>query len=164
MIRKNGCLDNVVKMPMKTITSHQIETFLNCKTIAIAGASRNAQSFSAQVATHLKKLGYNLFLINPNFEQAEEKITSINALSQDVNNLLIITPKSQTEAVLKQAIDKGIKNIWIQQTADTPEAIKLGLESNINLIYGQCIFMFTQPTGIHKFHYQLKKLFGGLPR
>ncbi len=164
MILKNGCPDNVVSMPMNKTTLHQIETFLNCKTIAIAGASRNAQSFSAQVATHLKKLGYNLFLINPNFEQTEEKITSINALSQDVNNLLIITPKSQTETVLKQAIDKGIKNIWIQQTSDTPEAIKLGLESNINLVYGQCIFMFTKPSGIHKFHYQLKRVFGSLPR
>jgi predicted CoA-binding protein len=164
MILKNGCPDNVFSMPMKTITLYQIETFLNCKTIAIAGASRNAKSFSAQVAVHLKKLGYSLFLINPNFEQTEQKLISISNLPEGINNLLIITPKNQTESVLKQAIDKGIKNIWIQQTSDTPEAITLGLENNINLIYRQCIFMFTQPTGIHKFHYGLKKFFGSVPK
>jgi len=65
---------------------------------------------------------------------------------------------------MKQTVDKGINNVWIQQQSETPEALKLGKENGINTIHHQCIFMFTQPTGIHKFHRGIKQFFGGLPK
>jgi len=152
---------------MKPVTKQNIDDFLNCKTIAIAGVSRNEKSFSAQVAVHLQQLGYELWQINPNFDQTllkEKKVKTISEMPPNVNNLLILTSSSQTESVLQQAIEKGIKQIWIQQKSDTPTTLKMGFESGINMIYGHCIFMFSQPEGFHKFHYNLKKFFGGIPK
>ena len=86
------------------------------------------------------------------------------ALPICVESLLVMTPKPQTAGVVKEARAKGIKNIWIQQMSDTPEAI-LALEgSGINVITKECIMMFHNPTGIHKFHRGLKKFFGRLPK
>lgn len=152
---------------MELITKQKIEHFLDCKTMAIVGASRHESSFSAQVAKHLNELGYNLWYVNPGFDPHEAKsqrVQSITMLPAEVNHLLVLTNKTQTESVMHQAIAKGIKNVWIQQESETPEALELTRGIGMNVIHHQCIFMFTQPTGIHKFHHRLKKFFGGLPK
>jgi len=152
---------------MELITKQKIDHFLDCKTMAIAGASRDEKSFSAQVAMHLNKLGYNLWFVNPAFEPHEAKnqrIPSIAMLPSDVNHLLVLTNKTRTESVMQEAISKGIQNIWIQQQSETPEALELARKNGVNTIHHHCIFMFSQPEGMHKFHYRIKKFFGGMPK
>ncbi len=152
---------------MQPITQQQISRFVAGETIAIAGASRNEKCFSAEVAKHLKELDYKLWLINPNYETNDIencKVQSIEKLPDTVNHLLVLTPATETGKVVQQAIEKGIDNIWIQQKSETSEAIELALAHKVNLIHHQCIFMFTRPTGIHKFHYTIKRVFGSLPK
>jgi len=150
---------------MELITLKKINHFLDCKTMAIAGASRNEKSFSAQVAKHLTKLGYNLWFVNPGFEPnqtANQRVQSVSALPEGIH-LLVLTPQNQTESVMQQAVDKGIKDVWIQQQSETIEAVNLARTNSINLVHGHCIYMFSQPEGMHKFHHRIKKLFGSLP-
>jgi len=150
---------------MELITLQKINHFLDCKTMAIAGASRNEKSFSAQVAKHLTKLGYNLWFVNPGFEPnqtANQRVQSVSQLPEGIH-LLIMTPRNQTEAVMQQAVDKGIKDVWIQQQSETIEAVNQARAHSINLVHGHCIYMFSQPEGMHKFHHRIKKLFGSLP-
>ena len=152
---------------MQPITQQQINRFVAGNTIAIAGASRNEKSFSAEVAKHLKELNYKLWFVNPYYETDEpenSKVQSIKKLPNDVKHLLVLTPATETESVVKQAIEKGMDNIWIQQTSETSAAIELAQNNNVNLIHHQCIFMFTKPTGIHKFHYTIKRIFGTIPK
>ena len=152
---------------MELISKRTIDHFLDCKSMAIAGASRDEKSFSAQVAKQLSKLGYNLWYVNPQFEPDEvetQRLQSVEMLPPTVNHLLVLTPKSQTESVVLQAIEKGIQDVWIQQQSETPEALKLAWQNNISIVHHQCIFMFTEPEGIHKFHHRVKKFFGGLPK
>ena len=81
----------------------------------------------------------------------------------EIENLLIAVPKSQTIDVAKQAKEKGVKRIWIQQMSDTTEALEMVKEAGIELIAKKCIFMFAEPvSGVHKFHRFIAKLFGGL--
>jgi predicted CoA-binding protein len=152
---------------MQLITQQQIKDFVSSANMAIAGASRNEKSFSADVAKHLAALNYKLWFVNPNFDNSEittYKVRAISDLPEDVKHLLVLTPAIETESVVNQAIEKGINNIWIQQKSETTAAIKLAQQNKVNLIHHHCIFMFTKPTGVHKFHRNIKKLFGTLPR
>jgi len=152
---------------MQLISIQNIDRFLNGKIIAVAGASRKEKSFSASVCSHLWTKGYTVVRINPNFvtnNTSKNEFKSVSDLPEGVNSLLVLTNPAQTLSVVKQAIDRGIKNIWIQQKSETPEAIALCRANELNLIYNHCIFMFTHPEGMHKFHYNLKKFFGGIPK
>lgn len=152
---------------MELISKQKIDHFLDCQSLAIAGASRDEKSFSAQVAKQLVKLGYNLWYVNPRFEPQEaqnQRVQSVSMLPAHVNHLLVLTPKAQTESVVQQAVTQGIKNLWIQQYSETPKALELARQNNIDTVHHQCIFMYTQPEGIHKFHHRVKKLFGTLPK
>lgn len=150
---------------MKTSSRQDIDNFIKARTVAIAGVSRNVQSFSAQAVTHLSKQGYELLLVNPAFENSPDShhFKQVSDLPDNINYLLVLTPPAQTLEVIKQAIKKGIKNIWIQQYSETSEALLLAQSASINLVFGHCIFMFTQPEGFHKFHYNIKRIFRSLP-
>ena len=148
-------------------TLNDITEFLAPKKLAIAGASRNPKKFGGIVFAELKKRGFELFPVNPNAQdiQGVTCVKSVADLPDNVENLFVATPKNETSSVVQQAIDKGIKRIWIQLSADTPEAVELAQKNQVSIIYGKCIFMFAEPvSGVHSFHRWLSKLFGGYPK
>lgn len=67
---------------MQPITQQQINRFVAGKTIAIAGASRNEKSFSAEVAKHLNELNYKLWFVNPNYETDEPQNSKVQSISK----------------------------------------------------------------------------------
>jgi len=145
----------------------QISKFLDTKRIAIAGVSRNPQKFGHQAYQHLQERGYELFPVNPNAGVTDDLpyYISISDLPEEVKHLYIVTNKKETEKAVMEAIAHGIDHIWIQRTSETAEAIVIAREAGVNLITGECIFMWTEPvTGVHRFHRSLRKFFGLLPR
>ena len=143
-----------------------IDQFLEPKKLALAGVSRNSKKFGYAIYKELKDQGYQLFPINPNAEEIDGQkcFHSISDLPDDADRLFIVTPKNETKNIVQQAIDRGIKKIWIQQMSQSTEAVSLAKENKIELIQKECIFMFANPKGIHKFHTILKKFFGGYPK
>ena len=148
------------------ISKQQITDFLAHDPIAAVGVSRNPKKFGYQVFKELRQKGLNLIPINPNTEEIDgvKTVASVSELSPDVQALYIVTGKANTLEVVRQAREKGIKHIWIQQTSDTPEALAELKGEDINLIYKQCILMHHEPNSIHKFHRSIKGFFGGLPK
>ncbi len=143
----------------------QIEKFLTSGPVAMAGVSRNRKKFSTVAFRELRKKGLDLVPVNPNCDEIEgiKAWRNVKDIPADIRSLLIITPKTATEEVVKEAVERGFDNIWIQQMSDTPAAMAMLAGSEANIISGQCIMMFHQPTGIHKFHRAIKKFFGRLP-
>ncbi len=148
------------------VTKAQIDSFFNSNAIAIAGVSRNNKKFGRIVFNDLKKNGYKVIPINPSTNEIDGQIcySGIEKLPDDIESLLIATPKDQTDHVLREAINKGIKNIWVQQHSNTDSTIGIAEEYDKQIIYKKCIFMFAEPVGgFHKFHRTLVKVFGSLP-
>ncbi|QQS49963.1 MAG: CoA-binding protein [Bacteroidota bacterium] len=144
----------------------QIDDFFAGKHIAIAGVSRNPKKFGHEVFKELLKNGYDILPINPNAEKinGHHCYASVETLPADVDSLLIVTPKFETDQVLRSALNKGIKNIWVQQMSHTDSTLKIAEEFEKEIIHNKCIFMFAEPVkGAHKIHRVIMKLFGQLP-
>jgi uncharacterized protein len=152
----------IFKKSNAMLTRSAIDVFLNDKTLAIAGVSRNPKKFGFMVYKTLREKGYDLYPVNPNSGESEETnwFRTVSDLPDHVNNLLIITKKEETEKVLNEAIKKGIRNVWIQQYSETPGSLKIASDNQINLVSKLCIMMYANPTGIHKFHGGISKFFG----
>ena len=150
---------------MATLT--QINEFLSHSPIAFAGVSRDKKKLTYTIYKDLLTKGYKVLPVNPNTDLIDDVkcYPSIASLPEGINSLLIAVPKSETASLVKQAIEKNIKNIFIQQQADTPDAIKLAEDAGINIISGYCILMVTEPVkGIHGIHKFFSKLFGKYPK
>jgi predicted CoA-binding protein len=68
-------------------------------------------------------------------------------------------PKDSEETI-RLAIQKGIKKIWMQKGAESETAVKLAKDAGITVITNKCILMYAYPSGFHKFHMRMTKLFG----
>ncbi len=140
----------------------QINDFLSCRKLAVVGASRNPKKFGNQVFLQLQKHGYELIPVNPSAESIEgiPCVNNIEGLPADVEAVCLITAKPQTDELLRKALEKGINQIWVQQFSEGNETHSIVAESDANIITGRCLFMYTGPEGIHKFHERITKLFG----
>ena len=144
-----------------------IETFLEPKKMAITGVSRNPKKFGNQIYTILKKKGYEVYPVNPMATEinGERCYQNLSDLPSHVSNLLILSSREKTVPIVKDAIGRGMSNIWIQQKSESREAIEVATSGNVNLVSGECILMFVEPVeGFHKFHRGVKKFFGALPK
>ncbi len=149
------------------VTKRDIEKFLEPKKLAIAGVSRNPKKFGYQVFRDLKAGGYEVYPVNPNADKinGDKCYKSIKDLPADIKSILILTPKKETDNALREAINKGILNIWVQQMSETKDTIKIAEEYQKEIIHRKCIFMFAEPVaGVHNFHRFILKLFGMLPK
>ena len=149
------------------VSKQQIDAFLEDKKIAVAGVSRDIKKFGYVIFRELRFKGYDIIPINPNADEIDgiKCYKSISELPEGIDSLLLATPKKVSDDSLKEAINKGIKNIWVQQHSNTQNTIKLAEEYNKEIISGKCIFMFAEPVnGFHKFHKNLVKIFGALPK
>jgi predicted CoA-binding protein len=136
--------------------------FVADKDIAIAGASRNPKKFGNVVYQTLKSKGLNVYPLNPNIDTLGSDVCyrSLQDLPANVKNLLVLLKPDETEKIIKDAIAKGITKVWIQQGSESAGAIKVAQEGGLNVITGKCILMYANPTGFHKFHMRMNKLFG----
>jgi uncharacterized protein len=150
------------------ITKAQIDQFFSMPDIALVGVSRNPKKFGHVVlTTMLEKKKYKLYPVNPNADEiaGQKCYHDIQSLPADVNAIVMLTKKDSTEDAVRQAVQKGIKNIWIQQGTHTLDALRAAKESGANVIYGKCIMMFSEPvSSVHKFHRSVMKFFGRLPK
>jgi predicted CoA-binding protein len=148
------------------VTKKQIDDFIAAQPIAMIGVSRNPKKFGFMAFRELKEKGMNIIPVNPHSEEihGSKVFPDIKSLPGEVKSLLVMTPKNSTAGVIREAKEKGIQNIWIQQMSESKDALKELEGSGINFINGECILMFYKPHSIHKFHGMLKRLFGRWPR
>lgn len=144
----------------------QIEDFIAAGPVAMVGVSRNPKKFGHTAFKELKEKGLNIIPVNPAAEEilGVRVYSDVNSLPPEVRAIIIMTKKDQTLGIVKEAKAKGIKNIWIQQMADSKDALKELEGTDINYITGECILMHYKPHSIHKFHRGLKKFFGRFPK
>ena len=144
----------------------QINEFLDSQPIALVGVSRNPKKFGYAAFKELKEKGMNIVPVNPEADEimGEKTYRNVTLLPSAVKGIIIFTKKDKTASVIREAKEKGIKQIWIQQMAESKEALDELNESDINYIKGECILMHYKPHSVHKFHRSLKKFFGRFPK
>lgn len=142
-----------------------VARFLSAGKYALAGVSRDPKKFGHVAFKTLLKKGMDIVPVNPNADEIEgvKCYNSVNDLSSEIRAIIIMTPAEETHGVARNAMAKGIKDIWIQQGSESNEVIPELEKEDINLIHHECILMFWKPDSIHSFHRFLKKIFGRLP-
>ncbi|MBK8010259.1 MAG: CoA-binding protein [Deltaproteobacteria bacterium] len=148
-------------------TRTDIQDFVAQKTLAVVGMSRAPQSFSAHAAKELRGKGYRLFPVNPNATevQGEKCYPTLAALPEKVGGVLFLTPPAATEQAVREAVAVGVTHLWIQQGAESNDALAFCEAQNVSVVSGHCILMFAEPvTSFHRVHRFFKGLFGGVPQ
>lgn len=121
-----------------------IQNFIQGKRIAIIGASRSGKKFGNVAAKELNKRGYQIYLVHPEARTIDGHscYSNLGALQGKIDGVFISVSSNSVEAIFHQAAKLEVKNVWLQQNAETPSLIAKGSELGLNLVYGKCILMY----------------------
>jgi uncharacterized protein len=146
-----------------------IEKFVSDKNIALIGVSKDKQKFGNALLSELTKKGYTVFPVHPTLKEVNglKCYPEIKTLPDYVTNLILVVKPEVTEQIIPQLKDSSIQRVWMHRGAGKGSASAVAIETcekiGIEVVYGFCPMMFLNPSGIHSFHFWLRKNFGKVP-
>ena len=96
-----------------------IDDFISSKRIAVVGMSRSGKKFGNMASKELRAKGYQIFPVHPEALEIDGLACypDLKSLSGKVDGVWISIPPAKVSAVLEEAAQIGLKNIWLQQGA-----------------------------------------------
>ncbi len=112
-------------------------------TIALVGATDNESKYGHTIFLDLKRKGYRVYPVNlrrdtVQGEKAYSKLADIPELPTIVN---FVIPPRFTLHVLKQCLELGLMNVFIQPGAESPEVMEFVQENGFNYLANACIMV-----------------------
>lgn len=143
-----------------------VEAFVSQKKLALVGASRAGNKMGNAILRELTAKGYTMYPIHPEAETIGDQpaFASLGELPDEVGGAIVCVKPERTAQVVREAKQAGIERVWLQQGAESPEAVSFCEQNGVDAITKECILMFAEPVeSIHRFHRFFKRLFGGMP-
>jgi predicted CoA-binding protein len=122
----------------------RIRTFLAGKRFAVVGASHDRAKYGNKVLRAYLQNNFEVLPINPKADEVEglQAYSDLKSLPVSVDGVSIVTPPGVTEKVVEQAMEMGIKNIWMQPGAESERAVSHAESSGANVIAnGPCLLV-----------------------
>ncbi len=157
-------------MSVPATSLNTIQEFLAQKRFAMVGLSRDPKHFSGYLFRDLVKRGYDVVPVN---SQASELFGSrcfadVRDIHPPLDSVLLMTPASATETVVRECAEAGIRRIWMYRATGegsvSPAAVEFCRNHGIDVVAGECPFMFLPKNGFHKIHGLIRRISGSYPQ
>jgi len=152
------------------VTLEIIDDFLAQKRIAMVGLSRQPKDFSVMLFEELCRRGYDVVPVNPGASEVMGRpcFARVQDIQPPVDAVLLMTSPAVTEAVVEDCAAAGIRRVWMYsaggQGAVSPKAVEFCRVHGIQVVPGECPFMFFPHAGLHRLHGFVRKITGNYPR
>lgn len=151
-------------------SKQQIDDFLQMRRLAVVGVSRDPKDFTQTVWNELRQRRYEAVPVNPAATELDGQrcYARVQDIEPPVEGVMIMTPPRQTEQVVRDCAEAGVRHVWMHggmgRGAVSKEALAFCEANGIEAIAGFCPFMFLPGTGaMHAPHRFWKKLTGSYP-
>ncbi|MDH3607089.1 MAG: CoA-binding protein [Acidimicrobiia bacterium] len=112
-------------------------------TIALVGATDNPSKYGHTIYHDLKRKGYAVIPVNPQRDTVDGEFAydSVGDIPQPPTIVNFVIPPRFTLHVLKQCLELGLMNVWLQPGAESPEVLEFIQEHNFNYLANACIMV-----------------------
>jgi hypothetical protein len=142
-----------------------IEAFVNSKRVAVVGVSRSGKKFGNSACKELRQRGYEVYVVHPEAKEIDGQpcYPNLATIADKVDAVLVCVPAEQGAAVLREAAALGLRRVWLQQGAESPELLALAQDLGLDVVAKKCVLMYAPPVGsIHGWHRAWVKFTGKL--
>jgi predicted CoA-binding protein len=131
-------------------TDDQIRQILSLKKVAVVGMSQNPEKAAHGVPRYLSENGYDITPVNPNADEILGKkcFDEISQVQEEIDIVDVFRPSDQVLPVVKEAIKKNPKVIWLQEGIHNVEAEELARDAGIKVVFNRCMLAEHQRLGI----------------
>jgi len=147
-----------------------IEDFLAQKRIAMVGVSREPKEFSGMLFKELSKRGYDMVPVNPATSEILGRTcyACVQDIQPPVDAAILMTSPAVTESVVRDCVEAGIRRVWMYRAggrgAVSPAAVEFCRAHDMQVVPGECPFMFLPNAGFHSVHTFIRKITFRYPR
>lgn len=116
----------------------KIDAFLAADSVAVVGASDDRHKYGHKVFVCYKQHDRKAYPVNPNAATVlgEQCYPDLLSLPEKVDSVSIITPPAVTKKVVDDAIQAGVKHLWMQPGAENHDAIAKAEAAGLKVIHG----------------------------
>jgi uncharacterized protein len=117
------------------------ELLKNAKTIAVVGLSNNPMRAAYGVSAYMQSQGYRIIPVNPEADEVlgEKAYPSVSAIPEPVDVVDIFRRSEFVGPIVDDAMQKGVKNVWMQETVIDEEAAQKARDQGIFVVMDRCI-------------------------
>lgn len=126
------------------LSEETIHAFLNARSLAVFGVSRDPEKYGYKVYKTLKEKGLRVFAINPraNEVDGDPVYPNLQALPEIPEAIVTVVPPEVTKAVVADALAAGVRKIWMQPGSEHAEAIQHAQQADAKVVHGgPCIMV-----------------------
>ncbi len=100
------------------------EQLQNSKTIAVVGLSGDPDRISFRVTRYMQEQGYRIIPVNPMIEEVlgEKSYPDLKSVPEPIDMVNIFRRSELVAPVVDEAIEIGVKYIWMQDGVINPES------------------------------------------
>ena len=100
------------------------EQLQNSKAIAVVGLSGDPDRISFRVTRYMQEQGYRIIPVNPMIEEVlgEKSYPDLKSVPEPIDMVNIFRRSELVAPVVDQAIEIGVKYIWMQDGVINPES------------------------------------------
>ena len=147
-----------------------IDDFLAHKRLAVVGVSHNPRDFTRMLFKEFRSRGYDVVPVTPNAAEVDglRCFGRVQDVVPPVEGALVLTNPAVTEKVVHDCAEARIPRVWMYRAAGvgavSPAAIEFCESSGMQVVGGECPFMFFPQTGLpHRVHGFVRRLCGRYP-
>lgn len=122
-------------------SDEQIRKFYSLKNIAVVGMSKNPEKAAHYVPKYLAEKGYNIIPVNPSANKILDKkcYHDISEVPVPIDIVDIFRPSEEVMPVVKEAVLKRPKVIWLQEGIHNQEAEEIVRKAGIEVVFNRCM-------------------------
>ena len=122
-------------------SDEQIKDIIEMKNVVVVGMSKHKEKAAHFVPKYLHNNGFNIIPVNPTTNEILNKkcFKEISDVSDKFDTVDIFRPSDQVLPIVKEAIKKKPKVIWLQEGIHNQEAEQLARDAGIDVVFNRCM-------------------------
>ena len=124
------------------LPKESLEVVQRARKIALVGASPKEERPSYQVMKYLLEKGFSVYPVNPGQKEilGQRCFPSLSAIPKEIeiDTVIIFRRPEMVFPVVKEALKRGVKAIWLQEGIENKEAEELARKKGIVFVSNLC--------------------------
>ena len=122
-------------------TDEEIKQILTLKKVGVVGISRHSAKAAHFVPKYLSEQGYDITPVNPNADEilGKKSYPNILSLNHSIDVVDVFRPSEQVLPIVRDAIKKKPKVIWLQEGIHNAEAEELARSNGVTVVFNRCM-------------------------
>jgi predicted CoA-binding protein len=119
------------------------EILKGSKTIAVVGASPDPDRDSNRIMEYLIRVGYDVFPVNPNYEEVLDKkcFPTVKSIGKPIDIVDIFRRSEFVDDAAKDAVSANAKILWMQLGVINETAAQYAMDHGMKVVMNRCIMV-----------------------